>query len=134
MSQNAEAVVQECGVGLVKIKRNERRLAFAAPSLLHSGSADAAVLKRVAEGFGVALHDIVHHQWVVNGPKWLGVMLRSAKQVLSLKPNFAVLGDLDLGVVGAYPAGFECQFELRAFVCEESAEDPVTGSLNAGVA
>jgi predicted PhzF superfamily epimerase YddE/YHI9 len=40
-----------------------------------------------------------------------------------------------VGVVGAHPAGSECAFELRAFASMAGIdEDPVTGSLNAGVA
>ena len=42
---------------------------------------------------------------------------------------------LKLGVVAPYPAGSECAFEVRAFVPSLGVpEDPVTGSLNAGLA
>jgi predicted PhzF superfamily epimerase YddE/YHI9 len=56
--------------------------------------------------------------------------------VLGLKPT----GDgepLDLGVVGPYPAGAECAYEVRAIFTNERGEileDPVTGSLNASLA
>ena len=42
-----------------------------------------------------------------------------------------------VGVIGAYPAGSECQFEVRAFITMDTPvgyEDPVTGSLNASLA
>ena len=70
-----------------------------------------------------------------NGPGWVAVRLRSADQVLSLKVDYAVLKQIKLGVVGAYPSGSPCQFEVRAFYSTTSGfEDPVTGSLNAGLA
>jgi PhzF family phenazine biosynthesis protein len=72
-------------------------------------------------------------------------MLASAEQVLSLKPNAAVLAGLDIGVVGprskvgvlgAQAANSDTQFEVRAFFPGNNglAEDPVTGSLNAALA
>ena len=84
---------------------------------------------------GLADGDILHHQWVDNGPGWCAVMLRSGERVRSLKPDFATMGDLKLGVVGAQAAGADTAFEVRAFVPALSVpEDPVTGSLNAGLA
>ena len=42
---------------------------------------------------------------------------------------------LAVGVVGPHPAGAECAFEVRAFIPgDAAAEDPVTGSFNAGAA
>ena len=115
LPKQPDVIVQECGAGLVKIQRNVKQLAFAAPKLLRSGPVDADTLAQVAAGLGISLDDIVQHQWVVNGPQWLAVLLRSAEQVLAIKPNFAAMGHLDLGVVGAYAHGSACQFELRAF-------------------
>jgi PhzF family phenazine biosynthesis protein len=55
--------------------------------------------------------------------------------VLALQPDFAAMQPLKLGVVGACPPGGECAFEVRAFVPTLGVpEDPVTGSLNAGLA
>jgi predicted PhzF superfamily epimerase YddE/YHI9 len=70
---------------------------------------------------------------VDNGPGWCAVMLRSARQVLSLKPDWTALGPLKLGVVGPHEPGHEAAFEVRAFV-GGGYEDPVTGSLNASLA
>ncbi len=136
-------VVQECGLGLITIRRDaaggpggSERLAFAAPPLLRSGPLDEADVALIARGLGVLRSDILHHAWCDNGPQWRGVMLRSAAQVLALKPDAAVLAGLDIGVVGALPAGGDCAFEVRAFFPGNNgmAEDPVTGSLNAAVA
>jgi PhzF family phenazine biosynthesis protein len=139
-----EHVVQECGVGLVKLRRDGERLAFAAPPLIRSGPLDEADVQLIARGLGVSREDITAHAWCDNGPQWRGVMLRSAEQVLALKPDAAVLAGLDIGVVGPRgkvgvvgPQGAgDTQFEVRAFFPGNNgmAEDPVTGSLNAAMA
>jgi PhzF family phenazine biosynthesis protein len=141
----AEEVVQECGVGLVRIRPRDGRLAFAAPPLIKSGPLDEADVALIARGLGVARSDIAAHSWCDNGPNWRGVMLKSAEQVLALKPDGAVLAGLDIGVVGprgkvgvlgAQPSSSDTQFEVRAFFPGNNgiAEDPVTGSLNAALA
>ena len=131
-----EHVVQECGVGLVKLKRDGQRLAFAAPPLIKSGPLPEDDVALIARGLGVARSDITAHAWCDNGPNWRGVMLRSAEQVLALKPDGAVLAGLDIGVVGPHPAGSDTAFEVRAFFPGNNGlcEDPVTGSLNAALA
>ena len=139
-----EHVVQECGVGLVKLRRDGQRLAFTAPPLIKSGPLDEADVQLIARGLGVAREDITAHAWCDNGPNWRGVMLRSADQVLALQPDATILAGLDIGVVG--PRGKsgvvgarkadETQFEVRAFFPGNNGmtEDPVTGSLNAALA
>ena len=128
-------VVQECGVGLVRVRRQGARLAFAAPPLRRSGALEAGIRERIVAGLKLRDEDVVAGQWVDNGPGWVAVMLRSAAQVLALKPDWAALGDLKLGVVGPQAAGADTAFEVRAFVPSMSInEDPVTGSLNAGLA
>ncbi|HEX7889389.1 MAG TPA: PhzF family phenazine biosynthesis protein [Ramlibacter sp.] len=140
-----EYVVQQCGVGLVKIRRDEDRLAFAAPPLRKGGPLPEEELALIARGLGVARSDIVGHAWCDNGPNWRGVMLKSAERVLALKPDGNVLSGLDVGVVGprgkvgvvgSRGADDECAFEVRAFFPGNNgmAEDPVTGSLNAALA
>jgi PhzF family phenazine biosynthesis protein len=139
-----EHIVQECGVGLVPIRRDAGRLAFAAPPLIKSGPLDEADVALIARGLGVARGDIVAHSWCDNGPNWRGVMLKSAEQVLGLTPDSAVLAGLDIGVVGPRgkvgvvgpAAAGDTQFEVRAFFPGNGgmAEDPVTGSLNAALA
>lgn len=131
-----EVIVQECGVGLVRVRRDGTRLAFAAPPRVKSGPLDEADVQRIARGLGVTRADIVAHAWCQNGPPWRGVMLRSAAQVLSLKADSAVLNGWEVGVVGPQAATHDTQFEVRAFFTGNSgiAEDPVTGSLNAALA
>lgn len=129
-----EDVIQECGVGLVKIALQGTRLAFAAPPRLRSGHLSEEDVQLIAKGLGVARDDILHHAWCDNGPQWRGVMLATAEQVLGLKPDVHVLQGLEIGVVGAKPSG-DTQFEVRAFfpTKNELTEDPVTGSLNAAM-
>jgi PhzF family phenazine biosynthesis protein len=128
-------VVQECGVGLVRIRREAARLAFAAPPLRRTGPVDEALLARIAAGLGVTRAEILQHQWVDNGPGWCAVMLPSAEHVRAVRPDYSSLGDVKLGLVGAFPPGHPAAFEVRAFVPSLGVpEDPVTGSLNAGLA
>ncbi|NBU89532.1 MAG: PhzF family phenazine biosynthesis protein [Betaproteobacteria bacterium] len=136
--RHAHEVVQECGVGLIRVRRTPQhpaRLAFAAPPLRRTGPLEAALVDRIAQGLGVPRDEILHHQWVDNGPGWCAVMLPSAHHVLALRPPSGLLNDLKLGVVGPHAPGSSAQFEVRAFVPSLGVpEDPVTGSLNAGLA
>lgn len=128
-------IVQECGVGLVRIRRSGTRLAFAAPPLRRSGPLDASSLQQIRQALGLADDDIVAHQWVDNGPGWCALMLRSAEQVLAIQPDFAALGDFRVGIAAPQLAGADTDYEVRVFVPSLGVpEDPVTGSLNAGLA
>ncbi len=129
-----EAIVQECAAGLVRIRRADGRLAFAAPPLVRAGAVDEADLGRVARLLAIERADIVDAQWADNGPGWVAVMLRDAEAVLALEPGF--VEDMDIGAVGRHRDGGDAQWELRAFFPKDGAtvEDPVTGSLNASVA
>ncbi|MGD9831731.1 MAG: PhzF family phenazine biosynthesis protein [Piscinibacter sp.] len=128
-------VVQECGVGLVRIRRDGARLAFAAPPLRRSGAVDAETLVHIARSLRVERSAIRASQWVDNGPGWVAVMLGSRDEVLALRPDFVAMQGLKLGVVAPCGPGHDAQFEVRAFVPTLGVpEDPVTGSLNAGLA
>lgn len=131
-------VVQECGLGLVTIRRDGDRLAFAAPQRIRSGPVDDELRARVEH---VLRTDVVDVAWADNGPGWISVLLPSAEHVLDLEPDFGGTLDLKLGVVG--PAGARGRsddepydVEVRAFFPgpHSMEEDPVTGSLNASLA
>ena len=128
-------VIQECGVGLVAVRRDGERLAFAAPPLTRFEPVADELVARIARGLGLARKEILDASWLVNGPQWIGVRLASAEIVLGVTADPAVLGGLDLGLVGPHPPGGEFAYEVRALSPGQwVAEDPVTGSLNAGLA
>ncbi|MGN8277562.1 PhzF family phenazine biosynthesis protein [Pseudomonas sp. SMN5] len=133
-----QEIVQECGVGLVRIRRSEHGLAFLAPPLLKSGPVDAELLERVRKGLGLSTEAIVEAQWVDNGAGWLALMLVDRQQVLTLQPDYHQLRDLAVGVIAPWdPAvdGEDAHFEVRGFIAGDGMpEDPATGSLNAGLA
>lgn len=135
-----DEVVQECGVGLVALRRSDGHLAFAAPDAIHDGPVDPAQLARFADVLGIDARDIVASRWVDNGPGWVGILLEDAATVLELQPDFSRHPGhetLDIGVVGFHPEGSDTVYEVRAFFSDQHGsmvEDPVTGSLNASVA
>ncbi len=143
-------IVQECGVGLVTLRRDGARLAFAAPPLMRSGPVDEADIEATCKVLAIDRSEVVAAQWADNGPGWLAVMLESAEAVLALRPDFSAVDSYDIGVVGPHPVGVvgptkigavgltggDPAIEVRAFFRAggNAAEDPVTGSLNAALA
>lgn len=127
-------LVQECGAGLVRLRRTSVGLAFAAPPLTRSGDVDEEDLAAIAEALRIGPEDIVDSAWIDNGPGWVGIQLLDAAAVLALDPDWSAFGDFKIGVVGPYSAGGPAQVEVRAFCPQYGVpEDPVTGSLNAGI-
>jgi PhzF family phenazine biosynthesis protein len=126
-------VVQQCGAGLVTLCQTGNGLAFAAPPVLRDGPVEEELLGRVASMLRIGRAGIVDASWADNGPGWVAVLLPSAAAVLAVKPGIV---DIDLGLVGPYPPGSPQAFEVRAFFPKDgaTAEDPVTGSLNAALA
>jgi PhzF family phenazine biosynthesis protein len=127
-------VVQECGVGRVRVRQSSAGLSFAAPPLVRSGPVGDADLDRVVRALGIERSQVVAAEWVDNGPGWVGVLLGSAEEVLAVSPG--ALDGMLVGVVGPLPPGADAAFEVRAFFPQGSltVEDPVTGSLNASLA
>jgi PhzF family phenazine biosynthesis protein len=123
--------VQECGAGLITIRRAAGGLAFAAPPLVRSGPVEDLINERVAASLGIARSEIVDIAWADNGPGWIAVLLASAKAVLAVRPGAL---DLHIGIAGPYPDGSAEALEVRAFSpLISTVEDPVTGSLNASL-
>ncbi|AJC22307.1 PhzF family phenazine biosynthesis protein [Pandoraea pulmonicola] len=133
-----EEIIQECAVGLVRIRRQGRQLAFLAPPLLRSGQVAAEILEQVRLGLRLAPGAIVAAHWVDNGAGWLAVMLAKRQQVLDLQPDYPMLNGLAVGVIAPCDPQHDdsdAQFEVRAFIAGDGMpEDPATGSLNAGIA
>jgi PhzF family phenazine biosynthesis protein len=133
----ASDITQECGAGLIRIRRTDSRLAFAAPPLIRSGPVDEAKLEEITRILGIQRAQIVDAQWADNGPGWIAVLLASAEAVLNVEPVRHHPAQFDLGLVGQYASGSPEAFEIRAFFTDHQGivrEDPVTGSLNASVA
>ena len=134
-------VVQECEVGLVRIRREPPRLAFAAPPL-KLGAPNQGLLAQVGAALGLEPQQIIASQLLDNGPVWLGLLLDSPQTVLRLQPDHARLKALGqkVGVAACYPQAADPDpsspsLEVRAFAAPNGIEeDPVTGSLNAGLA
>ncbi len=152
-------IVQQCAKGLVRLRQEGQRLAFAAPPSERSAPSPA-MLARVAQALGLQAAQVVRAQLLDNGPVWLTLQVESADTVLALEPQHAQLAALGqmVGVLGVYPPQQASALiarssrEARAFagVAERAAaplievrafaapigvpEDPVTGSLHASLA
>lgn len=128
-------VVQQCGIGLVRLRRDGNALAFEAPAL-HCEPADDALLQPVCAALGLQRTQLRAASWLDNGPRWLALLLDSAAAVLAVRPDHARLKTLaKVGLVGPQPTGVDTAFEVRAFASMLGVdEDPVTGSLHAGLA
>lgn len=133
-------ITQQCGAGLVRLRRSGDSIMFAAPPLMREGPVDEGDLARFAAILGIQPASVVSAWWVDNGPGWVGLQLGDADVVLGLEPDLSRdpgEGEVDIGVVGFYPPGSECDVEVRAFFSDHRGrllEDPVTGSLNASLA
>lgn len=159
--RSGEFIVQQCAKGLVKIRREGARLAFAAPAL-ERGEIPAGLLADITEALGLQPSQVRASQRLDNGPVWHGLLLDAPETVLALQPDHARLKALGtkVGVAAihaqdtgapliarrnrearAFAAvagrGTETapDLEVRGFVSDIGVpEDPVTGSLNASLA
>ncbi len=126
-------LVQECAAGLVQLRLGDR-ISFAGPPFTRSGEVSQEDRERIVRALRIDPSQVQDLQWIDNGPGWVGVLLDSAEEVLAIEPDWSAAMGMDIGVVGAYPDGSECAVEIRAFCPGYGiSEDPVTGSLNAGV-
>ena len=128
-----ECIVQQCDAGLVALRRTDEGLAFAAPPRQRSGPLGDDLTRHIADLLHIGETDICAGAWADNGVGWAAVLLKDAETVLALRPAAV---DLDVGVIGPHEHDGPADFEVRAFYPKNgaTAEDPVTGSLNAAVA
>ncbi|HTJ90896.1 MAG TPA: PhzF family phenazine biosynthesis protein [Acidocella sp.] len=125
-------IVQECEIGLIRVRHKNGRLAFAAPPATPE-EIDEATRAQVAASLRVDPAAILATQRLAKNPGWIAALFASREEVLALQPDFAAMGDLKVGAVA--PAQGEADFEVRGFAPHLGVgEDPVTGSLNAGLA
>ena len=155
---DAAFVTQQCAVGLVRIRREGTRLAFAAPPCQHE-PIEPALLASIAQALGLLPSQVRASRRLNNGPVWHGLLLDSAETVLGLQPDHARLRALGTKVgVAAICTGQpmliaranrearasrtqlphelpQPDLEVRGFAAPIGVEeDPVTGSLNASLA
>jgi PhzF family phenazine biosynthesis protein len=158
-----QELVQECAKGLIRIRKDGSRLAFAAPAMTRS-TLEPGLLAQVINALGLQAKQVLGAQVLNNGPVWLGLLLDSAETVLQLTPDHTGLKYLGIKVgvahVDTAPAAPELitrsnrearafgtrapdnseatersQVTVRAFAAPVGVdEDPVTGSLNASLA
>ena len=133
--RDAREIVQQCGVGLVRVRRDGERLAFAAPPVRMAATTETE-LAQVCHALGLTMDQVRASQWTDNGTRWMVLLLEDAATVLGVEPDHNALRTLaKVGLVGPQPRGEDSQFEVRAFVDPAGIpEDPVTGSLNAMLA
>ena len=129
-------VVQQCGVGLVPVRVAGDRLAFRAPDLLLSGPLSEEELAPALAAMGLPREAVVEAVWADNGPGWKLLRLASAEAVLAVEPEVRQPLGTNIGLIGpSQEQGVD--WEVRTFFTNPLgllAEDPVTGSLNAGAA
>jgi PhzF family phenazine biosynthesis protein len=134
-----DVVVQECGAGLVDVRRSPG-LGFAAPPLRRSGPVEAELRARIVTALAVDESAVRDMAWIDNGPGWVGVDLGTAEAVVDVVPDIAAFTDLKVTVLGRWSperaARLGADVEVRAFYADgrDFGEDPVTGSANAGLA
>src|SRR6185437_10221762 len=63
---SADVIVQECGAGLVTIRRAPGALAFGAPPLIRTGPVDELLVGHLASVLGIGRSDVVDAQWADN--------------------------------------------------------------------
>lgn len=135
--REAGRLVQQCGAGLVSLRLEDGLIGFAAPPLTRSGPVSEADAAEVLAFLSLTPADVLAMAWADNGPGWIAVQLRDAEAVLALEPARSWVRRMDVGVLGAYPAGGDVAFEIRTFFTDHRLavrEDPVTGSFNAAAA
>ena len=79
--------VQECGAGLITVRDDGDRLAFAAPPLVRSGPVEPDLVADVIDAMQLDPSDVEDSQWVDNGPGWMALLLRSADAVRAARPR-----------------------------------------------
>ncbi|MHB8947675.1 MAG: PhzF family phenazine biosynthesis protein [Rhodoferax sp.] len=99
--KHPELIVQQCQVGLVRIRRSAMQLAFAAPALTR-GQPEPEAVARLAAALGLGSEQVLAAQQLSNGPHHFGLLLSSADAVLELEPDLAALRlwMIDAGISG----------------------------------
>jgi len=128
-----DRIVQQCGVGLVTLRRTDDRLSFATPPLMRSGAPTPDELAQAVEELGIDAGEVLDAAWIDNGPGWLGIRIADTDRLASLQPELR--SSVKYGVVAVSDGADGVGLRVRAFFhAGGTREDPVTGSLNGSVA
>ena len=136
---HASHVVQQCAKGLVNVRRQGRQLSFAAPPLARE-AVPAALQAKVMQALDLSADQLLAAQWLDNGSRWMGLLLREVQAVRAARPQATALRAMGVkaGLCALHPAGGQPEpvLEVRGiFLMPHGiAEDPATGSLNASLA
>ncbi|MCE3022790.1 PhzF family phenazine biosynthesis protein [Staphylococcus pasteuri] len=138
--KNKEYLVQECGVGLVKIDYTENKTYFSLPEAKIS-DIQTRQLDGIISALGIEKSDVIHSKMINIGAEWLTLQLKNANIVKHIEPNFKQMEDFiydgttGVTVFGEIEKGKDSKFEVRSFAPNEGVdEDPVCGSGNGCVA
>ncbi|MEY3637843.1 MAG: Trans-2,3-dihydro-3-hydroxyanthranilate isomerase [Pseudomonadota bacterium] len=105
-AQQAGVLVQECGVGLVRLEMREGRWAFAAPPV-QMRSMPEATLPALLTALGLQTNQVMDSQILNNGPEWWAFLLDDVETVRNLAPDHLALKQLGVKVGVAAKTGQE---------------------------
>jgi len=88
--KHPEFILQQCQVGLVRIRHSVKPLAFAAPALTRHQPTPESV-DTLAAALGLSRAQVLAAQHLTNGPRHFGLLLDSAHSVLQVQPDLAAL-------------------------------------------
>jgi PhzF family phenazine biosynthesis protein len=88
--KHPEFIVQQCQVGLVRIRHHSNPIAFAAPEMTRSPVATDVIAELLAS-LGLRTGQLRASQHLVNGPRYVGLLLDHADTVLAVEPKLAEL-------------------------------------------
>ncbi len=125
-------IIQHCAGGLIPIREGDARLFFKAPPLIRTGPVPEKEYTRILQALSLTKAQVRDHAYVDNGPGWCALLLHTLTDLQNVVPNYAALQGQRVGLV-AFTGQQSPHISLRAFSAS-GFEDPVTGSLNAGVA
>ncbi|ASE34812.1 PhzF family phenazine biosynthesis protein [Mammaliicoccus sciuri] len=140
ISKNKGYLVQECGVGLVKIDYTEEKTYFSLPKPKIS-DIELKQLDGIIDSLGINGEDVIHSKKVNIGAEWLTLHIKNSSIVKRIEPNFEQMknyiyeGTTGVTIFGENEDDKDTTFEVRSFAPNEGVnEDPVCGSGNGCVA
>lgn len=140
ISKNKGYLVQECGVGLVKIDYTEEKTYFSLPKP-KINDIELKQLDGIIDSLGINGEDVIHSKKVNIGAEWLTLHIKNSSIVKRIEPNFEQMknyiyeGTTGVTIFGENEDDKDTTFEVRSFAPNEGVnEDPVCGSGNGCVA